>query len=92
MLPMPLNLPARKILNLEAARIAYGRVSTMADLARHPQNSFVTVETPAGPVTYLAPGARFDGLACEFGPVPALGEHTEALRAEFQPGRDDVAT
>jgi len=42
---------------LERARIAYGRVSTMADLKDHPQNRHVTVDTPSGPVTYLAPGA-----------------------------------
>ncbi|ALN71895.1 CaiB/BaiF CoA-transferase family protein [Aureimonas sp. AU20] len=70
---------------LERARIAYGRVSSMQDLADHPQNRFVTVETPAGPVRYLAPGARFDGEAPAFRPVPALGQQSEALRAEFAP-------
>ena len=68
---------------LERARIAYGRVSTMADLAAHPQNRLVSVETPVGPVTCLAPGALHDGETPAFGPVPALGEHTEAVRAEF---------
>ena len=67
---------------LERARIAYGRVSTMEDLAQHPQNRTVTVETPSGPVTCLAPGAIFDKAVPEFGPVPALGQHTEAIRAE----------
>ncbi|WP_294640756.1 CaiB/BaiF CoA-transferase family protein [uncultured Aureimonas sp.] len=70
---------------LEKARIAYGRVSSMQDLADHPQNRFVTVETPAGPVAYLAPGARFDGQDPAFRAVPALGQQTEALRAEFAP-------
>jgi len=68
---------------LERARIAYGRVSSMADLAAHPQNRFVTVETPAGPVRYLAPGARIDNQDPEFGAVPALGEHDAALRSEY---------
>lgn len=68
---------------LEKARIAYGRVSSMQDLADHPQNRFVTVETPAGPVAYLAPGARFDGQDPAFRAVPALGQQTEALRREF---------
>jgi len=68
---------------LEAARIAYGRVSTMEDLVAHPQNRFVTVETPSGPVRMLAPGALIDGNLPELGPVPALGAHTEAILAEF---------
>ena len=71
---------------LERARIAYGRVSTMADLKDHPQNRHVTVDTPSGPVTYLAPGALHDGALPDFRPVPALGQHTDALRAEFGAG------
>ncbi|GGE22633.1 CoA transferase [Aureimonas endophytica] len=77
---------AEMIERLERARIAYGRVSSMRDLASHPQNRFVTVETPAGPVRHLAPGARFDGRDAEFRKVPALGEHSEALRREFGAG------
>ncbi|MGR3793605.1 CaiB/BaiF CoA transferase family protein [Vannielia sp. SX4] len=71
---------------LHAAGIANGRVSTMEDLARHPQNRYVEVETPTGPVRLLSPGALADGQVPEFGPVPALGEHTAALRAEFGAG------
>ncbi len=71
---------------LERARVAYGRVSTMADLQDHPQNRLVTVDTPSGPVTYLAPGALHDGVLPDYRPVPALGQHTEALRAEFAGG------
>jgi crotonobetainyl-CoA:carnitine CoA-transferase CaiB-like acyl-CoA transferase len=68
---------------LEAARIAYGRVSTLEDLKGHPQNRTVEIATPAGPVRLLAPGMIFDGQLPELGPVPAVGEHTEAIRAEF---------
>lgn len=46
-------------------------------------NRFVAVETPAGPVRYLAPGVRFDGETPESRFVPALGRHSEALRREF---------
>ncbi|QTL05665.1 CoA transferase [Aquabacter sp. L1I39] len=70
---------------LEKARIAYGRVSTMDDLVHHPQNRYVTVDTPSGPVRYLAPGALINHTLPTFGPVPALGEHTDALRDEFSP-------
>jgi crotonobetainyl-CoA:carnitine CoA-transferase CaiB-like acyl-CoA transferase len=70
---------------LGRSRIAYGRVSTMDDVARHPQNRYVEVETPSGPVRCLAPGAIVDNDAPAFGPVPALGEHSARLREEFAP-------
>jgi crotonobetainyl-CoA:carnitine CoA-transferase CaiB-like acyl-CoA transferase len=68
---------------LRAAKIAYGRVSTLEDVASHPQNRFVTVETPTGPVRMMAPGALIDGRMPDFGPIPALGSDTARLRAEF---------
>ena len=70
---------------LEAARIAYGRISSIDDLARHPQNRYSQVETPAGPVTLLGSGILLDGAASEYGPVPALGQHTRAVLEEFAP-------
>jgi crotonobetainyl-CoA:carnitine CoA-transferase CaiB-like acyl-CoA transferase len=68
---------------LEQARIAYGRVSTLEDVARHPQNRYVEIQTPSGPVRCLAPGSLFDNALPALGPVPARGEHSEQLRAEF---------
>lgn len=68
---------------LQLAGIANGRVSTMEDLASHPQNRFVEAQTPSGTVQLLAPGALMDGEMPAFGPVPALGEHTKSARAEF---------
>lgn len=68
---------------LQSSGIANGRVSTMDDLMGHPQNRYVEVETPTGPVRLLAPGALMDGEAPDFGPVPALGAHTETVREEF---------
>ncbi|MGH1331810.1 MAG: CaiB/BaiF CoA transferase family protein [Paracoccaceae bacterium] len=68
---------------LQMAGIANGRVSTMEDLANHPQNRFVEAQTPSGPVRLLAPGALMDGEMPAFGPVPALGEHTKSARVEF---------
>lgn len=71
------------VARLEAAKIAYGRLSTLDDLVRHPQNQLVHVATDAGEVTLLGPGARIAGETPAYGKVPALGEHDEALRAEF---------
>lgn len=71
------------IARLERARIAYGRINGLADLASHPQNRFIEVATEVGNVKMLAPGVTHDGepiFACK---VPALGEHEDALRREF---------
>ena len=73
------------VARLEAARIAYGRISSIGDLAAHPQNRYAEVETPSGPVVLLGAGALIDGEAARFGRVPALGEHTQAVLAEFAP-------
>jgi formyl-CoA transferase len=65
---------------LAAADIAFARVSDMAVLATHPHLRRITVATPSGPVSCPAPPRRrTEG----YGAVPALGEHSEKLRAEF---------
>lgn len=68
---------------LETARIAFGRISDMADLVAHPQNRHVEVDTPSGPVKMLAPGAVINHALPELGAVPSLGAQTEALLREF---------
>ncbi len=68
---------------LHRARIAYGRVSTLDDVAAHPQNRYMSVDTPSGPVRLMAPGALANGEVPSFGPVPALGAHTATIREEF---------
>jgi formyl-CoA transferase len=68
---------------LASADIAFARVNSPADLARHPQLRRITVDTPSGPVSYPAPAERHAGATRHYGPVPALGEHTDTVRAEF---------
>lgn len=68
---------------LRGAKIAYGRVSSLADVVDHPQNRYTTVETPTGLVRMLAPASHPDGEAFAPGPVPSLGADTERLRFEF---------
>jgi formyl-CoA transferase len=67
---------------LAAADIAFARVNTPADLSRHPHLRRITVGTPSGPVSYPAP-PRQDAQTRRYGPVPAIGEHTEKVRNEF---------
>jgi formyl-CoA transferase len=71
------------IAKLAAADIAFARVNQPTDLAKHPHLRRVTVETPTGPVSYPAPAAQRAGETRRYGAVPALGEHTEKIRAEF---------
>jgi crotonobetainyl-CoA:carnitine CoA-transferase CaiB-like acyl-CoA transferase len=71
------------IARLEAAKVAYGRLSSLDDVVAHPQNRFIEVKTSAGEVRLLAPPPIAVGVAETYGPVPAVGEHDEAIRAEF---------
>lgn len=71
---------------LRAAQIAYGEVNDVARLSAHPALRRTQVSTPSGMVHLVAPPARFDGNTSDLRPVPALGEHSAAIRAEF----DDV--
>jgi len=68
---------------LVAADIACARVNDVAALSRHPHLRRITVTTPSGSVSYPAPAERHASASRRYGPVPALGEHTQKVRAEF---------
>jgi len=68
---------------LAAADIAFAPINDVAALAEHPHLRRITVATPSGPVSYPAPAERRASASRRYGPVPALGEHTEKVRAEF---------
>jgi itaconate CoA-transferase len=77
------TLDAKSLIQkLDAADIAFARVNDTAALARHPHLRRITVATPSGAVSYPAPAGR-RASASAYGPVPALGQHTESVRAEF---------
>ena len=71
--------------NLAAADIAFARVSDAGLLAQHPHLRRITVETPSGPVSCPAPAVQVAAAPRRYGHVPALGEHTAKVRAEFMP-------
>jgi len=75
------------IKRLTSAGIAFGRLTDLEDLAAHPQNRFITVRSDGGEVELMAPGSIVRGEKPAYGPVPALGEHSEALRSEFGPSK-----
>jgi itaconate CoA-transferase len=67
---------------LDKADIAFARVSDCALLSAHPHLRRIEVETPSGPAAMPAP-APVTEEARRYGRVPALGEHTQNVRAEF---------
>jgi len=68
---------------LEAADIAFARVNDCALLSTHPHLRRVTFDAPSGPVSIPATAPLFAGEPRRYGAVPALGEHTGKVRAEF---------
>ncbi|MBV8793169.1 MAG: CoA transferase [Pseudolabrys sp.] len=68
---------------LEAADIAFARVNDWALLAKHPHLRRITVGAPSGPVSTPAPPPVVAGQQRHYGPVPAIGEHTDKIKAEF---------
>ncbi|NLD67222.1 MAG: CoA transferase [Limnobacter sp.] len=80
---------------LERAQIALSRVNTVADLWTHPQlkarQRWRQVDTPAGPVPALLPPGANSSFEPRMDPVPALGQHTDALLGELGFGAAEVA-
>ena len=68
---------------LTEADIAFGRVNTPAELAQHPHLRRIAIGSPTGPISVPAPAAQHAGEPRRYGPVPAVGEHSARIRAEF---------
>jgi itaconate CoA-transferase len=70
---------------LKAADIAFGNLNGVADFSRHPHLRRLAVPTPGGMIALPSPPA-LTADAAPWGGVPAIGEHSEAIRQEFAPG------
>lgn len=72
---------------LDEAGIANARMRTMAEFAEHPQlaarGRWGEVGSPAGPLRTLLPPIDVPGRAPRFDPVPDVGDHSAAIRAEL---------
>jgi itaconate CoA-transferase len=83
--------PDEVVTRLDTAGIASARLRTPAEFAAHPQlearDRWREAGTPAGPVRALLPPVTVPGREAAMGAVPALGEHTESVLAEFLPER-----
>jgi itaconate CoA-transferase len=80
---------------LDAAGIANGQVNTMEQVWRHPQlaarGRWREVDTPQGPVPALLPPGSWQRGAPRMDPVPALGQHTDAILQELGYGPAQIA-
>jgi formyl-CoA transferase len=79
---------------LDAARVAWARMRSMADFLAHPQlesrGRWRDVATPAGPIRALAPPVAIDDEPVGMRPVPALGQHTDAILSELGFGATEI--
>lgn len=71
------------IARLRESKIAFGEVNDVADLSAHSALKRVEVDTAGGRISMVSPPAAVAGEDYALRPVPALGEQSEAIRAEF---------
>jgi itaconate CoA-transferase len=80
---------------LERAGIANARINEMHEVWAHPQlaarERWTEVDTPAGKIPALFPPALPDSVEPRMGPVPGLGEHTDALLGELGYSQEAIA-
>lgn len=66
---------------------ANARLRTPEEFTRHPQlrarDRWRPVDTPGGPMHALLPPVEVAGQEPVMAPVPALGQHNDAIRTEF---------
>jgi crotonobetainyl-CoA:carnitine CoA-transferase CaiB-like acyl-CoA transferase len=79
----------------DEAGIGNARYNLPSDVLVHPQLSardrWRQVDTPAGPIPALLPPPVISGFEQPMGPVPGLGEHTDAVLAELGLGAAELA-
>src|SRR4029077_6267223 len=83
-----LRLPASDIVaRLEEAHIANARMNSIQEFLEHPQlairNRWRDVDSPVGKLSALIPPADLAGAEPVMGPIPSLGQHTNAILNEI---------
>ena len=85
---------AQVVERLEIAQIANAKVNTMAEVWAHPQlkarGRWTEVGSPLGALPAMLPPGSWD-TGPRMDPVPALGEHTDAILAELGYGAAEIA-
>lgn len=73
---------------LDDAHIANAQMRTILEFADHPQlrdrDRWREVESPVGALSVLLPPVTGQNLEVALGPIPALGQHTDSVKAEFR--------
>lgn len=76
---------------LQTAGIANAKLNDMAGLWAHPQlkarDRWTQVNTPNGMIAALKPAGAAEGSEVRMDPIPAVGEHNEAIFKEFSIAR-----
>ncbi|MNU40603.1 Formyl-coenzyme A transferase [compost metagenome] len=90
-------LSAAQVLErLDTAQIANARMNDMAGLWAHPQlqarERWRQVGSPAGDIPALLPAGRQSAFDYRMDPVPAVGQHTDAILRSLGRGDDAIAT
>jgi crotonobetainyl-CoA:carnitine CoA-transferase CaiB-like acyl-CoA transferase len=72
---------------LDAAGIAHADTKTVREFLDHPQLTtrarWASIESTAGPLAAMRPPLVGAGFEPAMGPVPALGQHTDAVLGEL---------
>ncbi len=68
---------------LDEAEMAFGLINGIDGLIDHPQLKTITYATPEGEVSVIAPASAIAGDKPTYRPVPAMGQHSAAIRKEF---------
>ena len=83
------------VAKLDAADIANARINTPEEVWRHPQlqarNRWREVGSPAGPLPVLLPPVTMPEFEARLDPVPAIGEHTDAILGELGYDAGEIA-
>jgi itaconate CoA-transferase len=78
---------AEVIARLESAGIANARMNTVEEFLQHPQlaarDRWRSFGSPVGPLRTVLPPFNIEGVEVAMGPLPAVGEHTEAILGEL---------
>jgi itaconate CoA-transferase len=88
------KLTAEQIVErLDEAQIGNARMNDMRDVWEHAQlrarQRWVDIDTPAGQVKAMLPPGMPDSFEPRMDPIPAIGQHTEAILGEL--GYDQAA-
>lgn len=90
------RLTARELVErLDAVGVASARLNDVTDVVDHPQltarDRWREVDSPVGPLPALLPPVTFESDPPRWDPIPALGQHTDAVLTELGYSATEIA-